>query len=97
MKIEWLIINITADMSLVRATSVFFGYFWAIFSFFGQVRPLFRSGSHFVSGNSILGSKKLTSDYLLKMEWLITDVTAIGSPARAEEFFWVILVDFWPI
>ena len=34
----------------------------------------------------------------MKVEWLITDMTAAGSPARAEsEHFWVILDVFWPI
>ena len=34
----------------------------------------------------------------MKTEWLNTNVTAIGSPARAEsELFWVILDVFCPI
>ena len=34
----------------------------------------------------------------MKIEWLIADVTAVGSPARAESaIFWVIFDVFWPI
>ena len=34
----------------------------------------------------------------MKTEWLVTNMTAIGFPARAEsELFWVILDVFWLI
>ena len=34
----------------------------------------------------------------MKTEWLVTNMTAIGFPARAEsEFFGVVLDVFWPI
>ena len=31
-----------------------------------------------------LGSNNFTQGHLLKIEWLVTDVTAVGSPDRAE-------------
>ena len=36
----------------------------------------------------------------MKIEWLVTNVTALGSPASAREesdIFWVIIDIFWPI
>ena len=31
----------------------------------------------------------------MKIEWLITDPTAVGSPTRAESIFGVIFDSFW--
>ena len=39
-----------------------------------------------------------TYGHLLKIDWLVTDVTSVGSPNRAEcDIFGVILDVFWPV
>ena len=44
-------------------------------------------------GKAEIGSE----DRLMKIEWLVTDVTADGSPARVKRICCVILGIFWPI
>ena len=51
--------------------------FWVILVFFGQFMPL--------------RPKTPAYDHLMKIRWLITNVTALRSPVRVESGFWVIL------
>ena len=59
---------------------------------FGQFGPL--------SWNSLSGPKNLTRDHLMKIEWLITNVTVVASSIRAEcavfGFFGQIKLILWP-
>ena len=74
------------------------GYFFANSGHFCGRRDTLRCR------NPLLSSNIFNQGHLLKIEWLVTDVTAIGSPDRAErailggphgwECFWQIEVVF---
>ena len=70
-----------------------------ILDVFCQFRLLQWPGSQFVIRNSLLSPKKSPQGHLIKIEWFVTDVTAIGFPVRAERdmFLGVILGVFCPV
>ena len=83
MNIEWLITNVTATGSPARAD------WWFILDIF--VRRLANSGricgqgATLWSGNPFLSNWNLTYvEPIMKIEWLTTNITAVGSSARAE-------------
>ena len=94
MEIEQMVANITAFGSSAGVESaVLMGYFgvlqqiWATF-ICGRVATL-------CAGVTFLRPKNLSSDHLMKLEWLIADIPAVGSSIRAENaIFWVNLVFF---
>ena len=96
MKREWLTANVTAVWPPTRAVGEVFGLYC---TFFGQVGPLLWSGRHFVSYKTHL--KNITYDYLMKREWLIVNVTAVGPLTRAaHKMFWRCLAfcgQVWPL
>ena len=87
--------NVTATRSLINEEN----YFLDVLDMFSQVEPLLLCGGGTLgSGNSFLSPKSLSSrDGLIKTEWSIGNVTAVGSPARAENVFWRDFDLFWPI
>ena len=61
--------------------------------FIGQIRPYLWSGGHFViRRNPFLSPNNFTQGHVSKIEWLVTNVTAIESPERAEHAFWGVIL-----
>ena len=45
-----------------------------------------------------MSTNRFTLGHLMKIEWLVTNVTAVGSPDRAERAILGMILDiFWPI
>ena len=61
--------------------------FGVIFDSFGQFRPLLWPGSHIVIWGSLSS--------LMKIEWLVTNLTAIRSPAGAERKSFGVIFDIF--
>ena len=60
---------------------------------FDQFRPYLWSGGHFViRRNPFLSPNNFTQGHVSKIEWLVTNVTAIESPERAEHAFWGVIL-----
>ena len=92
MQIECLVANVKAVGSPDRAERAIFGVFLAG-RCFGQFRPYLWSGRHGVVYVEIPSCtpKNFTQGHLMIIEWLVTDVTADGSPDRAEHaILWLI-------
>ena len=82
MKIEWLIDDESSVGSPARVErDIFLVSFWM---FFGQLRPRLWLGATLRCRNPLLSPSNFTQVHLRKLEWLVTDVTAVGSPDRAE-------------
>ena len=56
--------------------------------FSDQFRPYLWSGGILLYENLLLGPNNFVQEYFMKIEWLVTDVTPVGSPDRAERLFW---------
>ena len=89
MKIEWLITNVTATRSPIRAESNVSTIFdaslpsWTAFVVWEQ------------SGHLLLCPKTIPMIFLMKIKLLINDGIAVGVPARAEsDMFWYFLSFF---
>ena len=88
-KVEWLITNITAVGSPAGAETVSwgdFGCFLANSGSFCAQRAMLRPG------NPSPSVKTLTQDHSMKIEWLITNVSPVGSPRQIKSK--IILGDF---
>ena len=77
MDTEWLIAGVTSVRPPTRAER---GIFGLILDVFWPIWPLLWSGSFFCD----LSHNNFTQRRLMKIEWLIADVTSTGSPTRAE-------------
>ena len=76
MKIKCLAVDVTALRSHERAERAILGvilvwHFWPIQASFVVVTPLCDVGT---------SSNKLTQGNLMKIEWLVANITAVGSP-----------------
>ena len=92
MKIDWLVAIVTAVESPDRAEHTILGVILA-WRFFGQSGHICGRGAILRCRNPLLSSSNFSKGHLMKMQWLVTDVTAVGSPDRAEHaLLWVILV-----
>ena len=83
-KIKWLVTDVTAVGSLDRAECAILGVVcgWACF---WPIQVIFVVGEPLCGvGTPVLSSNNFTRGHLMKIEWLVTDVTAVGSPARTE-------------
>ena len=104
MKIVWLVADVTAVGSPDRAERGILGEI-LIGRFLGQFRLYLWPGTLFWCRTPLLSSNKFTQGHSMKIKWLVADVTAVGSPDRAEHaILGVILVgrcfgqfrlDFW--
>ena len=74
MKIERLAPDVTAVGSPDRVEGAILGVILS-WRFFGRFRPHLWSGSHFAN---------LYSGFLTKIEWLVANVSVVGSLDRAE-------------
>ena len=91
MKSEWLVANVTVVGSPGRAERAILGVILA-WRVFGQSRLFCCRGGPLWCRNPLLSSNNFTQGHLMKMEWLVTDVTAVRSPGKAEHvIFGVIL------
>ena len=83
MKIEWLVADVTAVGCLDRAKRAILGCVW--------LGVCLANSGHFCGRgatlwcrNPLLSSNNFTKGHFMKIEWLVTDAPAIGSPGRAE-------------
>ena len=83
MTIEWLLADVTAVGSLVRAERAILGVIVAG-RVFGPSGSCLWSGSHFVVWEPQLSPNKFTWEDLVKIKWFVDNVTAVRSPGRAE-------------
>ena len=98
MKIEWLVTNVTAVRSPDRAERASLKVVLAGRFFWTNSGRICGRGVTLWCGNTILSSNNFTYDHLMKIEWFVTDETAVGSPNRAERaILGVILGVFWSI
>ena len=81
MKIEWLVTDVTAVESPDRAERAIFG---VILGIFGQFRPFLWWGATLWCRKPILSPNKLTYGDLMEIKGFVVNVTAVGSPDRAE-------------
>ena len=77
----WLIADITAIESPVRAESV---AFWLMLMRLVNLLHFRGRGATLCSGDIFLDPKNLSQDHSMKLKWLVVNVTAVGSPTRAE-------------
>ena len=82
-KMEWLIPNVMAVGSPGRAERAISGVF-VTGRVFGQSRSFCGRGATLWCTNPLLSSNNFTWGRLMKIEWLVNDVTASGSSGRAE-------------
>ena len=97
MKTEALIADVAAVCSPDRAErsilGIVLGVFWPIEDIF-----VIREQLCDVGVPSLAQITLHTQASLMKIEWLVTDVTSVGSPARAEcAIFGGMFGVFWPI
>ena len=90
MKIKSLLTDITAVGFPEIAERAILGVILA-WRCFGQFRPSLWSGSHFVMWEPPLELYYLYWGHLMKIKWLVADVTAVGSSDRAEHILAVML------
>ena len=83
MKIEWLVADMTAIGSPDRAECASWGRFW-LGVFLANPGLFCGRGATFWCRNPLLNADNFTQGHLMKMEWLVADVTAVGSPDRTE-------------
>ena len=83
MKIEWLVTDVTAVGSLDRAECAILGVILAEV-FFVNPGHFCGRGTTLWCRNPLLSSNNFTQGHLMKIEWLVTNAPAIGSPGRAE-------------
>ena len=83
MKKEWLVANVTAVKSLDRADNAIFGGYW-LGVILANPGHICGRGATLLCRNPLLSSNNFTLGNSMKIEWLGTNVTAIGSPGRAE-------------
>ena len=83
MKIESLVVDVTAAGSPDRAECAILGVIEAG-RVFGQSRSFLWSGSLLWCRNPILSSNYFTYGHLMKIEWLVTNITAVEPPGRAK-------------
>ena len=83
MKIESLVTDVIALGSLGIVERAISGVF-VTGRVFGQSRSFCGRGATLWCTNPLLSSNNFTWGRLMKIEWLINDVTAIGSSGRAE-------------
>ena len=96
MKTEWLMAVVTAFGTPTRAKNEVFLVIFDIL--LADPGPFCGQGATWCPENHILGPKNITSDHVIKIECLVTNLTAVRSPVSAEsEGFWVIFDFFWPI
>ena len=100
MNIKWLVADVAAVRSPDRAEHAkYFGsdfgwtFFWSIQAVFLVWEPLCDVGT------PLLSSNMSTPGHLMKIEQLVTDVTADRSPDRAEHAILgvILVVRFWTI
>ena len=93
MKSEWLITNVRAVSSpaIVGERNLF-----VILDDFWPTQATFVAWEPILTWKSPFEPSSLSQDHLMNIEWLITDITAVGSPARADsEFVWAICGICW--
>ena len=83
MEIEWLVVHVSAIVAPTRAESQ---VFWAVFDVLWQSWTAIIDflGGTLWSVNLILNPKNIVLDGLMKFELLVTRVTVIGRPTKAE-------------
>ena len=81
MKIEWLITDVTAVRSPVSAECP---NLFGDFGIFVKLGRFCSQGGTLGSVNPLLDPKNPISEHLMKIEQLITNITAVGSPNSAE-------------
>ena len=95
MKTEWLVVSVTPVGCPDRAEHDILGRFWVFFvtnsgHVCGRRATLWRK-------NPLLSPNNFTESRLIKIEWLVTNVTPFWSPDRAEHDSLGMLLDvFWP-
>ena len=93
MEIKWLVADITsvgspdiAERAILAGGDFGWALFWPIQAIFVDREPLCGVGTPLLSPN------KFIQDHLMKLEWLVTNVTSVGFPDIAEHaIFGVIL------
>ena len=91
MKIQWLVTNVTAIGSPDRTERAIFRVILAE-CFFSQLRPYLLWGKPLCDVRTrILSPNNSPHGHLMKIEWLLTDVTAVGSPVTAEDAILVVI------
>ena len=92
MKIDWLVTDVTAVGSPESATCYFGADVgWA---FFLTIQVFLRPGRALRDVGTFLSPNDSKEIHLLKIAWLVTDVTAVGSPDRAERVIWGVDFDW---
>ena len=89
MKMQWIDINITASGSPDRAERAILGVVLAT-RFLANSGRIWGRGATLWCKNPLLSSNNFTQGHLMKIEWLVTNVTGVRSPDRTC-FFGVIL------
>ena len=85
MKIERFVANVTAVGSPARAEPNVLLWGRSLLGvFFVNSGHICGRGATLRYRNPLLSPNNFTQGHLVKIEWLVTDVTAVGSPARAE-------------
>ena len=83
MKIEWLLTDVTVVGSPDRAERAILGVILA-WRFLANSGRICGRGAALWCRNPLLSSNNFTQGHLIEMEWFATNVTAVGSPDRAE-------------
>ena len=83
MKIEWLVTDLTAIRSPGRAERAIWGVGW-LGVFLVNPGHICGRGATLWCRNPLWSSENFTQGHSMKIEWLVTEVAAIGSPGRAE-------------
>ena len=91
MKIKWLVADVIAVVSLDRAKHAILGVIVAGCVFANPGRCCGRKATLWCR-NPLLSSNTFTKGHLMKIEWLVTDVTAIESSDRAEHAIFEVIV-----
>ena len=83
MKIEWIVANVTAAGSPDRAERAIWGTVLAGF-FLVNSGHICGRGATLRCRNPLLSPSNFDQGHLMQIEWLVTDVTDVGSPDKAE-------------
>ena len=83
MKTKWLVADVTALESPGRGECAILGVILAE-RFFANSGRICRLGATLRCRTPLLSRNNFTQGHLMKIKWLVTNVTAVGSPGRAE-------------
>ena len=99
MKKEWMVTNVTVGRSPDSSRTCYFegDFGWSLF-FANSGRICGRGVTLWCRKAIFLSSNNFTTGHLIKIKWLVTDVTAVESPERADRaILGELLGAFWSI